>query len=444
MLRDGRAVLEGVPRAGLTTTAHRRRDAGGAAARHGPGGPGRGGPGARRARDRDGRPRRCGDGAAAPRGRVGPRAAGRGQPHRGTGRDRRPRRDRGRRAHDGPRARERPAAAAARRGPAARRPPGPPRAARRDRRGRRARLGRPAALRPHARQARCGTTSARSARSRWPPTGRCVSARRLRAHARDQVERLQVRTPSIDARAGELSGGNQQKVVFAKWLDAQPSVLLLDDPTRGVDVGAKAEMHALVRGAAAAGAVVLLTSTDLDELADVCDRVLVFHRGAIGAELAGERAPPARPARGDERGRSPARLGSPESIQIDELRSPGPYRSGPELRVTGGDAWYVRARSPTENGRPDGRYDDDAHLPDELPRLARRGDRAGARAGDHRRRAQPRPAARHEGGAARALRRRARDDQRGDPAARDARDAHGAARSGRRRVRHPRVRRARA
>jgi len=119
--------------------------------------------------------------------------------------------------------------------------------------------------------------------------GPVVRTRRLRAHAREQVERLQVRTPSIDARAGELSGGNQQKVVFAKWLDAEPSVLLLDDPTRGVDVGAKAEMHALIRGAAAAGAVVLLTSTDLEELADVCDRVLVFHRGAICAELAGGR-----------------------------------------------------------------------------------------------------------------------------------------------------------
>jgi ribose transport system ATP-binding protein/rhamnose transport system ATP-binding protein len=77
--------------------------------------------------------------------------------------------------------------------------------------------------------------------------------------------------------------------VFAKWLDAQPSVLLLDDPTRGVDVGAKAEMHVLIRGAAAAGAVVLLTSTDIDELAAVCDRVLVFYHGRICAELSGAR-----------------------------------------------------------------------------------------------------------------------------------------------------------
>jgi ABC-type sugar transport system ATPase subunit len=119
--------------------------------------------------------------------------------------------------------------------------------------------------------------------------GQFVRRGKLRARAREHVERLQVSAYSVDEHAGQLSGGNQQKVVFAKWLDAQPSVLLLDDPTRGVDVGAKAEMHVLVRGVAAAGAVVLLTSTDIDELAAVCDRVLVFHRGRICAELSGAR-----------------------------------------------------------------------------------------------------------------------------------------------------------
>jgi ABC-type sugar transport system ATPase subunit len=118
---------------------------------------------------------------------------------------------------------------------------------------------------------------------------RIIRGRDLRARARGHVERLQVRAYSVDEHAGQLSGGNQQKVVFAKWLDAQPSVLLLDDPTRGVDVGAKAEMHVLVRGAAAAGAIVLLTSTDIDELAAVCDRVLVFYHGRIAAELAGDK-----------------------------------------------------------------------------------------------------------------------------------------------------------
>jgi len=118
--------------------------------------------------------------------------------------------------------------------------------------------------------------------------GNFISAVNLRRRAREHSERLHVRTPSVEEHTGLLSGGNQQKVVFAKWLDASPSVLLLDDPTRGVDVGAKAEMHILVRAVAEAGAVVLLCSTDLDELADVCDRVIVFYRGRICAELTGE------------------------------------------------------------------------------------------------------------------------------------------------------------
>jgi ABC-type sugar transport system ATPase subunit len=122
--------------------------------------------------------------------------------------------------------------------------------------------------------------------------GMLIRRRRLRERARDHVERLQVRTPSVDERADRLSGGNQQKLVFAKWLDAQPSVLLLDDPTRGVDVGAKAEMHVLIRSAGEAGAVVLLTSTDVDELASVCDRVVVFFGGRVCAELSGEALAP--------------------------------------------------------------------------------------------------------------------------------------------------------
>jgi ABC-type sugar transport system ATPase subunit len=110
----------------------------------------------------------------------------------------------------------------------------------------------------------------------------------LRRRARAQVESLRIRSSSVDQTAGSLSGGNQQKVVFAKWLDAQPSVVLLDDPTRGVDVNAKAEMHALIRATAAAGAPVLICSTDIDELASLCDRVVVLHQGRMSAELSGE------------------------------------------------------------------------------------------------------------------------------------------------------------
>ena len=111
----------------------------------------------------------------------------------------------------------------------------------------------------------------------------------LRKRAREHVRALRIRSTSVDQPVGSLSGGNQQKVVFAKWLDAQPSVFLLDDPTRGVDVGAKDEMHALIRSTAAAGAPVLICSTDIDELAALCDRVVVLHQGRVAAELSGER-----------------------------------------------------------------------------------------------------------------------------------------------------------
>jgi ABC-type sugar transport system ATPase subunit len=109
----------------------------------------------------------------------------------------------------------------------------------------------------------------------------------LRTRARELMRRLAIKAPSANARASQLSGGNQQKVVLAKWLDMSPSILLLDDPTRGVDIGARAEIHALLRSAADAGAVVMLRSTDLEELASICDRVVVLYRGRICAELTG-------------------------------------------------------------------------------------------------------------------------------------------------------------
>ncbi|HQZ12865.1 MAG TPA: sugar ABC transporter ATP-binding protein [Devosia sp.] len=110
----------------------------------------------------------------------------------------------------------------------------------------------------------------------------------LRERAAALAARVGVRTKSVELNAGSLSGGNQQKVVLAKWLDIAPSTLLLDDPTRGVDIGAREEINLLLRKAAAGGAVVLYLSTDPEELARGCDRVLVFYRGAICAELSGD------------------------------------------------------------------------------------------------------------------------------------------------------------
>ena len=113
---------------------------------------------------------------------------------------------------------------------------------------------------------------------RWLHRGTHVSA------ARALSARLRIRGAPDDP-VSSLSGGNQQKVVVAKWLSSDPSVLLLDDPTRGVDVGARAEMHAVIVELAASGKPVLLASTDLAELCELCDRVLVFQRGRVVARL---------------------------------------------------------------------------------------------------------------------------------------------------------------
>jgi ABC-type sugar transport system ATPase subunit len=90
------------------------------------------------------------------------------------------------------------------------------------------------------------------------------------------------------AQVGELSGGNQQKVVFAKWLESEPELILLDDPTRGVDVGARSDMHGVIDDLAAHGRTVLITSSDLAELSTVCDRVLVFFQGELTETLSSD------------------------------------------------------------------------------------------------------------------------------------------------------------
>jgi ABC-type sugar transport system ATPase subunit len=110
----------------------------------------------------------------------------------------------------------------------------------------------------------------------------------MTARAREWGERLGIVMSSPQARVGELSGGNQQKVVFAKWLETAPKVMLLDDPSRGVDVGARREMHSLIGQMADDRRIVLITSSDLEELADLCDRVVVFFQGAAVAEIRGK------------------------------------------------------------------------------------------------------------------------------------------------------------
>jgi ABC-type sugar transport system ATPase subunit len=109
--------------------------------------------------------------------------------------------------------------------------------------------------------------------------------RHLDARAQTRADALKIKADSIYTTVGNLSGGNQQKVVIAKWLDADPRVVLLNDPTRGVDVGAKEEIYRIVQQLADEGLVVLFTSTELPEFIHLCDRVLVFYRGRIVGEM---------------------------------------------------------------------------------------------------------------------------------------------------------------
>jgi ABC-type sugar transport system ATPase subunit len=104
------------------------------------------------------------------------------------------------------------------------------------------------------------------------------------------IEDLDIRTPSREQKVNNLSGGNQQKVVVAKWLASDPKVLILDEPTRGIDVGAKAEVHAIMAHLAEQGVGILMISSELPEVLAMSDRILVMHKGRITGEFTREQA----------------------------------------------------------------------------------------------------------------------------------------------------------
>ncbi|RCG30497.1 sugar ABC transporter ATP-binding protein [Sphaerisporangium album] len=106
------------------------------------------------------------------------------------------------------------------------------------------------------------------------------------ADAESFLERLRIKATSVFAKVGDLSGGNQQKVVLSKWIYTDPDVLILDEPTRGIDVGAKYEIYSIIQGLAAEGKGVLLISSELPELLGMCDRVYAMSQGRITGELA--------------------------------------------------------------------------------------------------------------------------------------------------------------
>jgi ribose transport system ATP-binding protein len=118
--------------------------------------------------------------------------------------------------------------------------------------------------------------------------GPIINRTREKAAIDAMINKLRIKIGDPTDAAATLSGGNQQKMVIAKWLMTEPGIILLNDPTRGIDVGTKQELYQLLRDLADAGAAIVFYSTDYDELIGCCDRVLILYDGAIARELAGD------------------------------------------------------------------------------------------------------------------------------------------------------------
>ena len=112
-------------------------------------------------------------------------------------------------------------------------------------------------------------------------TAGLISREKETAAAKHACETINIKTPSPEVKAANLSGGNQQKVVLAKWLELSPRVLIFDEPTRGIDVGAKSEIYALIRRLAGEGVSVIAISSEMEEVLGISDRIAVMHEGKI-------------------------------------------------------------------------------------------------------------------------------------------------------------------
>jgi len=121
-------------------------------------------------------------------------------------------------------------------------------------------------------------------------SGGLVKTKAERAKASEMCERLKVKTPNTETIAKNLSGGNQQKVVLAKWLALDPKLMIFDEPTRGIDVGAKSEIYLLMRDLAASGVSIIMISSDMEEILNESDRIAVMHEGRITGTLAASEA----------------------------------------------------------------------------------------------------------------------------------------------------------
>ncbi len=107
----------------------------------------------------------------------------------------------------------------------------------------------------------------------------------MRKDTQQYIEAMRTKTPSQDTKIQTLSGGNQQKVILSRWLLTNPEVLLLDEPTRGIDVGAKYEIYQLIIDLAKKDKVVIMVSSEMPELLGVCDRILVMSGGRLAGEI---------------------------------------------------------------------------------------------------------------------------------------------------------------
>jgi ribose transport system ATP-binding protein len=117
-------------------------------------------------------------------------------------------------------------------------------------------------------------------------SGFLIDPRKERRLAETCVSRLSIKAPGVDYPISSLSGGNQQKCLIGKWLSVDPKIIIMDEPTRGIDVGAKAEIHQLLRRLAQEGAGVVVISSELPEVIGICDRVIVVHEGRVSGALA--------------------------------------------------------------------------------------------------------------------------------------------------------------
>ncbi len=119
---------------------------------------------------------------------------------------------------------------------------------------------------------------------------RFMSKRKMQRDADEYVKKLNIRTTGTEVRVQDLSGGNQQKVLVARWLLTNPDILLVDEPTRGIDVGAKAEIHSLITQMANEGKAIIMVSSEMPEVLGMCDRMLIMHEGRMTGILSREEA----------------------------------------------------------------------------------------------------------------------------------------------------------